>query len=147
MLLGFLEGVRLTARSLDPVCVDLLRAVTDTAPVMQGGVVYVTSAQDGTHKAARRGQRGSFHAVARAFDFRFAGIRPGAIAITGAFSGSSTPAAEGLPSDYLARQREEAEAWALRIEQACPGWQVVVEPVAGDATTPPHLHAEYDPTG
>ena len=51
--------------------IRMLVEAVDTAPQLVGGVMVVTSANDGVHKS------GSLHYEDRAFDIRFLGMREG----------------------------------------------------------------------
>jgi hypothetical protein len=108
----FKPDVRLSDANLGPWVIRILRAALTTAPLMQGNVVVVTSAADSDH-----GPR-SLHPEGRAFDLRFEGIRPGAIA------GNAPHALAAL---WCTRLR----AWLGRE------YDVVLES--------DHIHIEYDP--
>jgi hypothetical protein len=115
MKLAFKPEVRLIPANLEPWNARILRAALATAPAMQGDVVVVTSACDGQHMA------GSLHYVGCAFDFRFAGMREGAVSVA-------------TSSD----QRAIAAGWVSRLRWWLgPGYDVVVET--------DHIHVEYDP--
>jgi hypothetical protein len=111
----FKSNVLLTAANLDVAITGMLRTALRTAPPLQGDIMVVTSATDGTHK------EGSLHYVSCAFDIRYTGDRLG-----------------GIVADDLSAQTTAAGEWVARMKQQLgPDYDVVAE-----AT---HIHVEWDP--
>lgn len=114
-ILAFKPGVELDIANLDPGSIDMLRSALTTAPDMVGDLVVVTSASDGEH-----GQF-SLHFVGRAWDIRFLGDRPGAIA----------------PDVTGDDQKTMATDWARRMQTVLGiDYDVVTET--------DHIHVELD---
>ena len=108
--------VELGLGNLEPESMELLSGALLVAPELTAEALYVTSAADGVHG------RTSFHYAYRGWDLRYLGTAPGRADRTGAIEADD--------------QAAEARAWAGRIMQIRPLWQVIVEA--------DHIHAERD---
>lgn len=62
------DGVKVNDAHFDPVMVHIIDVARDTAPMLEEGTVWVTSANDGDHI------EGSLHLDNRAFDIRIKNI-------------------------------------------------------------------------
>lgn len=113
--IGFKEDVRLDVLAARPEMIAGMFALARVAPVLQDGVMMVTSVIEGEHGQSTGGD--SQHYGSCAFDARYKGRRPGGV---------------DAPD-----QLHAAHAWVRRARKVMgPGWQVMVH---GN-----HLHAELD---
>jgi hypothetical protein len=62
------DGVRINGAHFDPVMVRIINVARETAPMMEKGTVWITSANDGLHMDT------SLHYTDRAFDIRVKNI-------------------------------------------------------------------------
>lgn len=100
--------------------IRMLVEAVDTAPQLVGGVMVVTSANDGVHKS------GSLHYEDRAFDIRFLGMREGGIVVI----------AGDMDATYRLQRRAAAE-WGTRLQARLgDAYDVIVEA--------DHIHVEED---
>ena len=62
------DSVQINGAHFDPVMVRIIEVARDTAPMLESGTVWITSANDGDHS------EGSLHFNTRAFDIRISNI-------------------------------------------------------------------------
>lgn len=121
MKIAFKPEVRLVEANLTLSSTAILGALIRTAPAMQGDVIVITSAADGTHGL------NSLHPKGFAFDVRIYGTREGAV---------KSPFVPGMMLATM--QRAEATGWVGRLRaELGRDYDVVLES--------DHIHVEYDP--
>lgn len=121
--IGLKPDVKLTGRHLDPEIYKMVFAAYMTAPKLNDGTVWITSANDGTHKV------GSKHYKSEAFDIRIWNVR-----------GYDGPHREMGKLTWT--KQEVITNWARGLRLALGDDYDVVY---GDRLHLDHIHVEWDP--